>query len=232
MEDNYPYTRTRDIVAKDVAQHELTIIMDNPDSYRHLRFRRPDTSFYWFDIITWPGVLCINGDCGTFVFSRVRDMLTFFRAHPEGPSINPSYWSEKLQAPKRRGGSEVEHFSLDVFNRSVEADITEWTLTSGLEREFKRYDLWDDEHEGSCIYPLRSEWEFRTEFAEHMEYVDEYEHELRRKLIDFKFDDRHPFDHTWENSYETYDYQFLWCCWAIVYGIQMYDEWKAWARHG
>lgn len=53
----------------DIATHRMTVIKDD-GVYRHLRFRRPDTNCYSFDILTWPGYLAYVGDMGDYVFQR------------------------------------------------------------------------------------------------------------------------------------------------------------------
>ena len=87
----------------DVAQHEMTIELDQPP-FRSIRFGRPGSSVYYFRITTWPGALCINGDMDTYVFERLKDMFEFFRS-PDG-EINLGYWSEKITATDRHGGHE------------------------------------------------------------------------------------------------------------------------------
>lgn len=77
----------------DVAEHAVQVLRDD-GVYRHIMCRKPQRSAYWFEIVTWPGVLTIHGDMGTFTFRRIDDMFEFFR----GKSINPGYWAEKLQA--------------------------------------------------------------------------------------------------------------------------------------
>lgn len=99
---------------KDIAEHELRVIR-NDGVDRHLTFRKPGTYCMGFDIITWPGHLCYTGDMGTFVFSRVEDMLAFFRTD-DGRGINPSYWSEKVLAADRAG---VQEFSPEMFREAV-----------------------------------------------------------------------------------------------------------------
>jgi hypothetical protein len=47
------------------------------------------------------------------------------------------------------------------------------------------------------------------------------EHEAHRLLQDFEHDGVRLYD-TWEWSLREYDWQFLWCCWAIVWGIERY----------
>lgn len=88
--------KARERFTRDTAEHQMTVAQDN-GLYRHLRFNAPGTYIYGFDLITWPGFLCICGDIQTHVFSRTADMFTFFG---DGESINPDYWGEKLQAPE------------------------------------------------------------------------------------------------------------------------------------
>ncbi|SQC93443.1 Uncharacterised protein [Cedecea neteri] len=97
-------SKRRDILTcflRDVALHTLQIHRDD-GLYRHLRFKRPGTNAYYFDIVTWPGYLTITGDMGTWTFSRVSDMFNFFMdshfGHRASFVINPGYWSEKFEA--------------------------------------------------------------------------------------------------------------------------------------
>lgn len=62
----------------DVANHEMIIIRDDGVN-RHVRFKRPNSSCMYFDLITWPGHLCYTGDMGSYVFRRLEDMFEFFR---------------------------------------------------------------------------------------------------------------------------------------------------------
>lgn len=57
-----------------VREHEIKVIRDD-GLHRHLRFKKQNTSNQYFDLITWPGTICIHGDMGTFVFSRVDGFL-------------------------------------------------------------------------------------------------------------------------------------------------------------
>lgn len=97
---------------KDIAQHVQTTIRDDGVE-RHIRFRRPGTVVYGFDLITWPGHLCYTGDMGTYVFSRIQDMFDFFR----GDRINPGYWQEKALAVDRTRG--IKKFDPDRFREQV-----------------------------------------------------------------------------------------------------------------
>jgi hypothetical protein len=96
------YAESAERFAADVRGHKLTVLHED-GLYRHLRFQKPGTHFYWFDLITWPGCLAINGDMEGYTFSRVEDMFTFFRASSgwNSKTINPQYWAEKLRAASR-----------------------------------------------------------------------------------------------------------------------------------
>ncbi len=80
--------------AKDVENHQMKVLTDD-DLHRSLLFKQPNTGNQYFRINTWPHHLCISGDMGTFVFSRLPDMFEFFRGDKEP---NLGYWSEKLVA--------------------------------------------------------------------------------------------------------------------------------------
>ena len=54
----------------DVKTHELTVHLDQ-DTHRHIELSSPGTNSYCFHLLTWPGNLCITGDCGTYTFNRV-----------------------------------------------------------------------------------------------------------------------------------------------------------------
>jgi hypothetical protein len=79
----------------DTANHQMTVLHDQ-GLYRHLRFTSPGTSFEWFEIVTVPGLQTINGDMGTFSFSRLDDMFEFFKRADGG--INAYYWTQKCTA--------------------------------------------------------------------------------------------------------------------------------------
>lgn len=85
---------------RDVQEHALTILRDD-GLYRHLRFKRPGTMTCYFDLVTWPGHLAYVGDMGDYVFTRVEDMLTFFRGHTPSPPDIPEWRSvHDAWAPK------------------------------------------------------------------------------------------------------------------------------------
>jgi hypothetical protein len=241
-----PETEIAKRFAGDTAGHRMIVLHDD-GLYRHIRFKnyvlcndaeyRPGYSCYWFDLITWPGSLTINGDCGTFTFSRITDMFEFFRSRY---GINPQYWAEKLRAPEPSG---AKKYSPDLFRRQVAEEVTEAAedypgLAAAIEEQF--YGTW-------------AEWN------------TEYEDGARRALDEFKFAPEgmpcpackadgvvailvpeRPFSDTlkcpegcgttvepfhfvdtWEWDLQDYDWWFLWCCHAIQWGIAMYDASRA-----
>lgn len=199
---------------RDVEKHEMTIIRDDRLD-RHLRFKTPGTSCYYFDIVTWSGHLCYTGDMGTFVFSRIDDMFAFFRMddhdwnkNPNGLSINPSYWAEKIIATDKNGGH--EEWDEDEFKRRVNETRVEWMRDAralGVSKEERR-ELWeavenevleDPSNEHLCVSRI---WDFYHST-----------HQRRFEFVDF-----------FDGSMKRYTLRFLWCCYALAWGINQYDN--------
>jgi hypothetical protein len=208
---------TEESFLKDVAEHKMEILLDQ-GVYRHVRFARPGTNCYSFNLITGPGFLLYRGDMGCFEFERCRDMFGFFRPS-EGDlayhkskgrniPINLQYWSEKLEAAEKNEG--FKHFSDDVFRRNVIEGFKSYAYDMNRQdrkalKDKIREELFcdfDDERDAFCA------------------------------AIDFEFTDskgkrRHPFQDFWEHDCKEYNYHFVWCCYAIVWGIMQYDQAKA-----
>ncbi|WP_048572679.1 hypothetical protein [Streptomyces leeuwenhoekii] len=235
---DYPEIAAR--FARDTAGHQMTVLHDD-GLYRHLVFREPMHSFYWFELITTPNQLVFSGDGNSYVFRRATDMFQFFRSgiwRDGSHHINPGYWSEKLTSGREAATS----YSEKLF----EAEVTE-TLT---------------DVEGD--YPgIAAAW------AEHVEseFNTEYEEEAVRALSEFRFGeaylakcrdcdwefegdsytvaavkarghrreagDKHTapvrdltftFSDMGEMRLQDFDWWFLWACHAIVWGIARYDR--------
>ena len=186
---------------KDITDHEMTVIQDDGVS-RHIRFRKPGTGVYSFDLITWPGILCYTGDMGTFVFSRIEDMFKFFRCQKELFSISTGYWAEKVIASDRRG---VREFSIEKFESVVKEYLDNY-LESSPEEELEalRERLKDE------VIALAYDGEYPA-----MQAAMEFEHDGNLVLQDF-----------WEANVEEFTPTFLWCCHAIQWGISIYDKEK------
>lgn len=205
-------TRVKADFDAETATHQLEVIRDD-GVYRHLRFRREDkSSFYYYDLLTWPGYLVICGDAGDYMFSRTRDMFEFFES--DSGRINPDYWAQKLQGDSGRSGA--QSYSHDVFAGQLyswcrdEAEhysdglVYESLLRGAVERELL-YGYTDSEHEA----------------RERIEAVnDGYS-----PLSVYEFDNSvQVFTDTWEWDFRDFDHRYLWCCWAIVAGIKQYRK--------
>lgn len=212
---------------KDVANHQMTIAL-NGDVYRHVRFKQPGTSNMWFDLVTWPEFLTISGDMGCWTFSRVPDMFTFFR-DTEKLRINPSYWAEKLQHGNYSGREGGKVWDEDAFKKSL-LDILKnhydfkgkklKEITEAVKEEvFSRSD--DGKHAMlTAAYEFTYEFEANREAREKREEALPYRarFESREKATQFQFDAMDLPDGM------VYSYRFIWCLYAIVWGIQRYDN--------
>ena len=194
-------TCTQERFERDVKDHIMEIVKDE-DNYRHIRFRRKDSITYWFDLITWPGYLCITGDCGTFVFARVSDMFTFFRddSGKDKLYINPGYWGEKVRAMDRDG---VSTYSNQHFEEAVRDHFDMWFEDGGNE-DIKEH-CWE-RIEADVLY--HSEDGYHAAMNAAMEF----------RCGEFTF---HDF---WEYNVHEYTFYYRWCLYAIVHGIKEYDK--------
>lgn len=207
---------------RDVATHQLTVLRDD-GVYRHIRLKQPGSSCMYFDLITWPGSLCYHGDMGTYVFSRLTDMFEFFRTDRESPylkrdgktlAINPQYWSEKLNAVdgSRHSGSATE-FSEVKFRRFVREYLADWWrghrdgVTADDRRQMR------EEVEEEILSRLGDDRDGQS--AQQATYDFTYRIEGKRpfQFVDF-----------WERDFTDYTRSFMWCCYALAWGIQKYDD--------
>lgn len=190
----YPTYGWEDI-QKSLATHKLTIVK-NDGLHRHLKFRRSDNTIdQWFEIVTWPDVLTIHGDMGTYVFSRLEDMFQFFR---EGKDhrINPSYWAEKVRATESRG------------LRSGHYDFSERLARNAVAREVK------------YLRDLGASNEVCRDFLDFVSYDSLEDH--YQSVNEWEWDEFNVNDY-WEANLQEHTYSFIWCLHAIVWGIQQFD---------
>lgn len=208
---------TEESFLKDVADHEISVISDDGVN-RHIRFRKPGTICMGFDLITWPGHLCYTGDMGTYVFSRVQDMFDFFRSDKVYPwhdgalrradaslSINPRYWGEKILAVDRYDG--FQEWGREKFVSLLRGQFTEWAREQG----------WSEE----------DQLDFEEQFEDLVSTcVISSKDEAYSAVIDFSVGGKRPFADWWEVNTDVFTYRYLWCCYALVWGIKKYDETK------
>lgn len=198
---------------KDVQNHVLEVIRDDGLN-RHIRFRRPGTMCMHFDLITWQGYLCYTGDMGTYVFRRLDDMFEFFRRSSKDKlfQIDQRYWAEKLQAVDSSCGKGITtEFDLERFKQVINGFRLHWVrdYRETLNKDQRRQ-LWeavDDE-------VLQG-------------YGDEQSCLQRANEFSWQVAPRHPvyrFEDLWEYRMTEYTPHFTWCCYALAWGINKYDE--------
>lgn len=191
---------------KDVATHALTIVKDD-GHHRHIRFERPNSYNMHFDIVTWPGYLAYSGDMGCFVFSRIDDMFDFFRNSPDRPElqINLGYWCEKLDAVDKPDGA--MRFSPELFEQAIKDRLDEAEASTELRQQVA---------------------------ADVLTYLDDGQHAAYSAATQFVGDDSEKFRFTdfWETRCDEYTFRFIWCCYALAWGIKQYDAAKVTATDG
>lgn len=187
-----------------VVGNEMTIIRDLGVD-RHIRFKKSNTFNCHFDLITWPGHLCITGDMGTYVFARIRDMFEFFRTdRKHNPYIKPGetlyinlgYWSEKILAADKNG--KIEEYDADL----ARAKIVEWLDQMGASEDLRQ--------------AVREDV---------LAYAEDGEYAIRQAADDFHYEGTHDvFQDFFEVDLKDYTYSFVWNCYAIAWGLVQYDK--------
>lgn len=194
---------------QDVARHSMTVLRDD-GVYRHLSFCQPDHQWlHRFEIITWPGALCIRGDVGTYVFSRVHDMFEFFRSSMttfDKLYINDGYWAEKLIASECNGrrGAGVMRYDPDLFVNEVKRRFVDHVRLNMRGMPEERRDLRRAIEDEVLAYAEDETGAMRA--------ASEFEHEGLR-LSDF-----------WEVDVHAYTVHFIWSLYAISWAVWMYDN--------
>ena len=219
MSNNWKCTEA-DFLAN-VKDHQMTILADD-GIYRHIRFAQPGTRNRQFDLVTWPGYLSYSGDMGDYTFSRLRDMFQFFRTACHRPNerldINVGYWAEKVQAADRRSG--LTCFDSERFEEVVREQRLEW-----IKKAAREHLLDKDER--------RELWEAIED--EVLGRADDGEQEAISAACDFSHGAggrTYRFDDFWEHNLNAFAGHYVWCCYAIAWGIAKYDDAKATAGTG
>lgn len=210
------------LFALDTAEHKMTVIQDN-GLYRHLRFRKPGTGMYGFDIITWPGSLVIKGDMGTYLFSRTEDMFEFFGTG----DMNPGYWAEKTPGYGRKNES-IKTYDAETVRGYIASYIEDAVSEAAADAECEHDDV-EDVAIATSKYRRRLMEHINSElFPDTVDYFNPSlsEEEMHQALADFEFEGREFWSDTWEWDLTTYTHQFLWCCLAIPYAIRTYRSTK------
>ena len=208
---------------RDVAKHEMTVIRDD-GVHRHIRFKQPDSGNMFFDLVTWPGFLCYSGDMGTYVFQRTQDMFGFFRKNGRLDGIDRRYWAEKIEAADNTG---VTRHSHDEFMRH----INDW-----VNQHAEGDKPGDDEPEQLVLWAeayaeLRAEVESEVLSADSNEVrcfdaANDFEHAGDAWQAFHGPDAKFEFTDFCEVDTKEYTPRFLWCCYALAWGIEQYDAAK------
>lgn len=227
---------TQEQFLRDVAAHAMKIVRED-DVYRHIRFQRPGTMCMHFDLVTWPGYLCYTGDMGTYVFTRVRDMFSFFRRSEKENlfGIDLHYWAEKIEAGDRRGrGNGVKEFSKAKFD----ANVREWVedfIKSDTDQPDEDADAGERALHACAVKDLRE--------AVEREVIGADDNDIRSfdAAQDFSFgaedseawnahfgaERTFEFTDFWEVDHDEYTHRFQWCCFALAWAIKQFDDAKA-----
>lgn len=189
--------------------HQMRILRDETapggtgEPYRHVRFSKPGTGLWSFDLVTWPGHLAISGDIGSFTFARLHDMFDFFRGTR---AVNASYWGEKVIAGARGTDRGQTRYSAEAFIEQVNETID---------------DAWDS-YEPEDFEALK-----QAAREALLDDAPEYLEEAHQALADFTFDPDNGdpefrFSDTWEWDLAGYDHHYLLAIHAIQWGVNTY----------
>lgn len=195
---------------KDVSSHELTVNLDQ-GVFRDITIAKPNTINLHYNITTRPGYLMITGDMGSFVFTRLNDMFKFFRS-TDGYDINVGYWEEKLEAVDSRNGA--KSFSIDAVKECLLDQLSDYL--EGLDFDHSPSDCANTEEAKEAIQSL-------------IGLAESDAHEFYSELRDWEPNDNGgiEMDCWWEWDFKDYTPHYIWCCYAIVHAIKLYDEYKA-----
>lgn len=215
--------------ARDTAHHELTIAHDD-GVYRHIKARSTKAGegwCCWFEVVTWPGRLVITGDCGTYVFARLDDMFEFFRIGFDG-RINPGYWAEKT--PGGEGACKV--YSEDVLRERLADWLADYEADyPAADADYEdRLAVWQKNARADLVpMPTPPERPTPAKIRRTIDSYDDYNglsyNEDARGLLS-ELEDLGALSDAWEWNLTDWDWQFLWCCHAIVWAIAKYDAAK------
>lgn len=192
---------------RDTAHHNV-IIEHDEGVYRHLIFKAPGTNSYRFDIITWPGYLTVTGDMGTWTFAREWDMVTHFFPIGTAEGINPGYWSEKVEAGTHGGREAICYqFNEKGFAIALNEYLNNWR--SNLDEDDDADDI---EKALSVRDSLLGEGFNNSDAAMYALYNADWPDSI----------ETYELAESINYSLTTYNFHFLWICYAIIWGIERY----------
>lgn len=248
----WEYPKIADRFYVETKDHELTVLHDHKDGYRHLRMMppRPLSSAYWYEVVTWPGNLAFRGDGTSFVFSIFgTDMFSLFREGlwKDGSiHINATYWSEKLSSNRDVKEYDDEKFSEFVADYLKDSEEAYPGLTKAWEKAtdgwMADYDIhhehgaWEaiqnfsygERHFASCSCGAKAEeeesWEIKS-WASRNGHQSTLGVDKPGHKVEFTHRDPFVFELT-DMDFKDYDWWFLWALYGIVRAIGEYDRVK------
>lgn len=198
-----------------ITDHQMTVLHDE-GLYRHIKFARPDSNMWRFDLVTWPGHLAISGDLESYTFKRLPDMFDFF----DERRINPHYWAEKVVSGRER--------TMDYSPELARQLVVEHFMEARWQRDEPNLPLWRairdevlpclDEDELEAHRAIR-DFAYYLPETPRTKPADFTPERIVRKSIrrsSFEFSD------SWEWDLRDYDHHFLLVCHAIRWGVQQY----------
>ena len=235
-EEEQEYVKSRWLEAS--KNHEMQVVYDD-GCRREVIFKSPGSGDHWFGLKTWPWHICIYGDIGTYVFSRVEDMFTFFRR--DELSVNEGYWHEKLKSISRFGGD--KEFSISRFREVIRSAFESYCSYSHDVEDLKELEmseedlkekLYLDEHDIALRRELQSLWEeIESDVIGRAEddgnEYSAYDHAYGFRSYDTDLKPRLDFSDCdlWDyGGFTDYTFQYRFVLYAIVWGIQKYDSEK------
>ncbi len=198
---------------EDVKGHTMDV-RHGTDSYRHLVFSNNGSSNLKFEIVTFPWHLVYTGDMGTFVFRRLADMFDFFRPKDGTYRKEFGYWHSKLTAVCSSDGAiQKSRKRFEVALRGYLPDPPEPGDYGDDLSEKTREEI---NYEISRLLTLYDTYGFQRALQEACDFcVGPPERPL------FQFSE------LWDHSFDEFTTRFEWCCWALQWGILLYDEWAS-----
>lgn len=202
--------RAREHFAAETGEHQMTVLLDRTtegEVYRHLRFARPGTGMWRFDLVTWPGHLAISGDLESFTFSRIPDMFDFFR----GGRVNPGYWAEKVVSGKAK---------VDFVEEAYVAEVTQHL-------EWQRPEKWDTPEAHARFEALSKAVHDNLLGEDGYTGLPLCAEEAHERVAEFEWtsgDGEHSFEFTdtWEWDFSGFDHHYLVAIHAIQHGVNTY----------
>jgi hypothetical protein len=156
-------------------------------------------------------------------------MFEFFRQDREynakrgrALSINLGYWGEKLiavDANGANGGGKAKEFDQTKFARVINEYRVSWMRRGKedgtLDKEQRR-ELWER---------IQEEVLDRIDDGEHYAITAAYEFSFNNEPYDYSSRQRNwQFEDLFEHDFTEYTHTFVWCCYALAWGIQQYDD--------